>query len=504
MAVVFSGLFFSLFASAQDACLCNSPKTTEVICISAPVDGSIVRDLDATINIPKFDKELGCLQSVRVTAESCGYLIAKVDSESLLARTWDIIALSGVRVTIPFGLGNQLVQFGTTEGAVQIDTEPDDEPGLNNADFEGPDSGIIDDFGSPDDLICSVEKEFIFTSEADKQLFIGSEGETIPIKVEEVGEIRNEGGAGSVDFRKLSELNAKVCVEYTYCPKPHLCINGTKINDCTGAGIEGWEICLTKPDGETICTQTDANGDYSFCELDPGDYTVTEETRDGWVPKDSISRDVNLIDANEDGVDFHNEPLSCISGHKFNSKTNAGVSGWTIDLKDSTGTVIKTTTTGTGGYYEFCGLENGDYTVCERTKSGWKPIGPTCIDVTLDCANSENNDFYNEPTTLVCVCPFFIKNDLYGANIREVKVVDASKGILENDPAGSIVLNPESITIDPKFGTLTVDADGSFVYDPTVATGRLYSGQYVIFKYTANNGLCDSQYPGIAKIQLRK
>ena len=121
----------------------------------------------------------------------------------------------------------------------------------------------------------------------------------------------------------------------------------------------------------------------------------------------------------------------------------------------------------------------------------------------LDCANSEDNDFENKPITLPCVCPFFIKNDLYTASCKEVKEVRADKGILANDPAGSVVLNPESITIDPKYGTIEVFEDGSFVYDPTVATGRIYSGTYVIFKYNANNGLCDSRYPGIAKIQIR-
>ena len=100
------------------------------------------------------------------------------------------------------------------------------------------------------------------------------------------------------------------------------------------------------------------------------------------------------------------------------------------------------------------------------------------------------------------MCPFLIKNDLYTASCNEVKVVDADNGILANDPAGSVVLNPESITIDPKYGTLEVNEDGSFVYDPTVATGRISSGTYVIFKYNANNGYCDSKYPGIAKIQV--
>jgi hypothetical protein len=96
-------------------------------------------------------------------------------------------------------------------------------------------------------------------------------------------------------------------------------------------------------------------------------------------------------------------------------------------------------------------------------------------------------------------CPWFIKNDLYTAQCGILKEVPASKGILANDPAGTKVINPGSITIDPKYGTIVVNADGSFVYDPSP---EIKSGTYVIFKYGANNGFCDAKYLGIAKIQV--
>jgi hypothetical protein len=98
-------------------------------------------------------------------------------------------------------------------------------------------------------------------------------------------------------------------------------------------------------------------------------------------------------------------------------------------------------------------------------------------------------------------CPWFIKNDLYTAQCGVLKEVPASKGILANDPPGTKVINPGSITINPKYGTISVNADGSFVYDPSGATD-LRSGTYVIFNYGANNGFCDAKYLGIAKIQV--
>jgi protocatechuate 3,4-dioxygenase beta subunit len=283
---------------------------------------------------------------------------------------------------------------------------------------------------------------------------------------------------------------------------PLFSISGHKFNYNTQEGLSGWTISLLKDDVPIATTTTGAGGYYEFLKLEPGDYVVCEEDKAGWQHMDEPCRDVTLEFEDVTDVDFTNAPLLCISGHKFNSETGDGLSGWSIQLKDSTGAVIATTTTGTGGYYEFCGLEAGDYEVCEVLKSGWKAVGPICIDVTLISQDSTDNDFENEPDIPPCVCPFLIKNDLYTASCDEVKVVDADNGILANDPAGSVVLNPESITIDPKYGTIEVNEDGSFVYDPTVATGRISSGSYVIFKYNANNGYCDSKYPGIAKIQV--
>ena len=135
-------------------------------------------------------------------------------------------------------------------------------------------------------------------------------------------------------------------------------------------------------------------------------------------------------------------------------------------------------------------------------KPGWTNVGPTCIPVELVDENVEDIDFRGKPSkNIPCGsgCPWFIKNELYRAQCGVLKEVPASSGILANDPDGTTVINPELITIDPKYGTLTVEEDGSFVFDPSP---EIKSGTYVIFKYGANNGICDARYLGIAKIQV--
>ena len=190
-------------------------------------------------------------------------------------------------------------------------------------------------------------------------------------------------------------MGIEICVVYEYIPP--LCINGTKTDACTGEGIPGWEICLTGPI-EPICVRTDENGDYSFCNLVPGDYEVCEEQRAGWTPTGPTCVPVTLDEESVEGVNFENEQPVCISGFKYNDTTTDGLSGWTIQLKNAAGTVIGTDTTDGNGFYEFCDLVPGTYTVCEVTKPNWTPIGPTCITVDLDCEPSEDNNFRNRLT----------------------------------------------------------------------------------------------------------
>mgnify|MGYP001347491683 CR=1 FL=1 len=99
----------------------------------------------------------------------------------------------------------------------------------------------------------------------------------------------------------------------------------------------------------------------------------------------------------------------------------------------------------------------------------------------------------------MATCPWFIKNEQYNAQCGVLKEVSASKGILANDPISATVIDPESIEIDAQYGTLEVYEDGSFFYVPSP---DIKSGTYVVFNYRATNGVCEAEYPGIAKIQV--
>ena len=480
MAVVLAGLLFSLSASAA---------TTPESCGVVPVQQLTYT---TTTQVDKFDQSLGTLQSVTVTAQACGYLSDWLESNDQDTILYNIIARGQVTPTIP-GVAPTPLQIGTDALGIDFTAVPDgnahDRAGTDYTQFN------IGTAGSPE---CSAPGVYSIPSGSwGLYQAVGGGKVTIPVTTHSSLLIdgSNNYEAGGETF-----MGVTVCVVYEYLP--NLCINGTKINDCTGEGLAGWTINLKDASGTQIRTATtDANGEYSFCGLAPGTYTVCEVMKPDWKNAGPTCVDVTLADANAEGVDFSNTPSFCISGFKFNNLDSSPLAGWTINLKDASGAVVKTATTGADGAYTFCGLFSGSYTVCEVMKAGWKNVGDICKPVTLDCADVTDVDFRNEQVKTGCgtTCPWRIVSESYKASCGVPLVVDASHGILANDQAGAMVISPELITIDPKYGTLFVEDDGSFTYNPAQ---KIISGTTVKFDYRATNGICDATGLGTAKIQI--
>jgi len=96
-------------------------------------------------------------------------------------------------------------------------------------------------------------------------------------------------------------------------------------------------------------------------------------------------------------------------------------------------------------------------------------------------------------------CPWFIRGENYVAQCGVIKEVPENQGILANDPQAIAVLEPELIKIDPKYGSIKVAANGSFIYSPSP---NIQQGTYVQFRYNATNGECQSRYPATAKFTV--
>jgi hypothetical protein len=66
-------------------------------------------------------------------------------------------------------------------------------------------------------------------------------------------------------------------------------ISGTVIDSQDGSFVVGATVTLTSSTGVTLTTTTDAFGNFSFANLQPDTYTLTETTPDGWIPTSSTA-----------------------------------------------------------------------------------------------------------------------------------------------------------------------------------------------------------------------
>ena len=138
----------------------------------------------------------------------------------------------------------------------------------------------------------------------------------------------------------------------------------------------------------TYTRNTDANGDYSFTNLQPGLYQIVETNPSGYASvadadggnPDNIS--VNLVmGQNKAEQDFEDVQLASVSGYVFedldrDGQRDAGeppLAGVTVALTGPSGP--QTATTNGLGYYEFTNLLPGAYTLNETDPAGYTSTG---------------------------------------------------------------------------------------------------------------------------------
>ena len=175
-------------------------------------------------------------------------------------------------------------------------------------------------------------------------------------------------GALSISGSKFSDLNA----------------NGQW--DANEPGLAGWTIRLVGgPHAVNRTTTTGANGSYTFANLEPGAYTVTEVPQAGWAqtqPPPPGARLVTLASQSVNGIDFGNTQLSSIGDYVWldlnrngiQDAGESGVQGVTVELfKLIAGTWVPQTTqlTNASGYYLFDNLQAGSYYVRFSAPAGY-------------------------------------------------------------------------------------------------------------------------------------
>ena len=133
-------------------------------------------------------------------------------------------------------------------------------------------------------------------------------------------------------------------------------IDGDGVRDVGESGLEGWTIYLDDNgngvlDGEEVSTVTDADGNYSFTDLDAGSYVVAEVLQPGWEqthPSDGFYT-VNL------------DPGDAIADLDFGNRFVANLIEGTPNAESIDGTAGFDLIRGFAGNDRLRGLENRDF-----------------------------------------------------------------------------------------------------------------------------------------------
>jgi protocatechuate 3,4-dioxygenase beta subunit/uncharacterized protein (DUF2141 family) len=186
-------------------------------------------------------------------------------------------------------------------------------------------------------------------------------------------------------------------------------LDGDGVRDDGEPGLSGWNITITNGT-YTASALTGDGGSCSFTGLWPGIYWVNETLEDGWI-QTSGNYTVNVVSGGSYIFNFTNFQLGVISGYKWNDTSGDGywnateprIGNWNITLYRWNGTdweLEAQTSTDDSGYYEFAGLEPGNYSVVEELPDGWTRTHPLngYYNFTVTSGfNSTNNNFGNQP-----------------------------------------------------------------------------------------------------------
>lgn len=190
--------------------------------------------------------------------------------------------------------------------------------------------------------------------------------------------------------------------------------NGNSQQDAGETGINNVTLNLigAGPDGQfgtadditRPAITTDSNGRYSFPGLPAGNYRVTVNNPSGFTATQTQPNAIALAAGqNIDTVDFgFTQQRGSIGDTVFND-TNAngvqdqgepGIGGVTINLRDSSGNIVPTTTNNNGNY-SFPNLTPGDYTVSiPNPPAGFNPtLVPSSIISLQPGQNVDTADF---------------------------------------------------------------------------------------------------------------
>ena len=164
-------------------------------------------------------------------------------------------------------------------------------------------------------------------------------------------------------------------------------LNGNGTQDPGDPGLPGWTVDLFDSAGDLIATTvTDANGDYSFtrpwarhlhgrrgahARLGPDRSRRLRAPTRSRRPAVRMQAGLNFGDF--ELVTYSGTVYDDLNGNGILDPGDPGLQGWTVELLDSNGNIVATTTSAADGSYSFADVGSGAYTIEEIMQTGWYP-----------------------------------------------------------------------------------------------------------------------------------
>jgi len=331
--------------------------------------------------------------------------------------------------------------------------------------------------------------------------------------------------------------------QYNFCEVPPGSLSGhvyvdhdqDGIRDAGESPIPGTVIELRDENGALVSTtQTDVNGFYSFGELPPGTYTLHEIQPSGYFdgldtpgtaggtadnPGDTIRTIVLTAGAEASDYNFGEVAPASISGQVHADldgdcvldPDESPLAGVQIQLLNSQGQVIQTTTTDSDGRYEFDNLAPGTYGIHEVQPDGYfssgthpgtaggQKAGDTISEIVLTSGlDAEEYNYCEQPYSSISGYVFQDGNTILVAPGTEQSLSNSRDGLHTGDdkPIAGVTLY-----LQDESGSLVLDANLNPVTAVTNAQGfykfdALHAGTYTVVEAQPNGYVDNTDHAG--------
>ncbi len=271
------------------------------------------------------------------------------------------------------------------------------------------------------------------------------------------------------------------------------------VQDAGEPGVDGVAVSITGPSG-TLSTTTSGGGAYSFANLIPGDYTLTFTAPAGAAPTATDAGSDDALDSDIDGTGSVTVTLASgdaitsvdagfvspatignfvwddLDGDGVQGSGEPGIGGVSVELVNSGGTTIDTTTTSGTGSYQFTNVAPGTYTVRFTPTASYRFTGQALggdgnVDSDPDPTTGESDPF---TVTSGEVVDFIDAGLLADASIGDLVFLDGNDdGIQDSGEPGA-----PDITVELLDGAGTVIGTVQTASDGTYSFGGLNPGSY--------------------------